>query len=114
IVRDEIHVTAIESAYLADDGVGYVQLRVFSESSTDELREAIERLREQGMRGLILDLRNNPGGLLDQGVAAADLFLDRGKLVLETRSRVPSQNQRFNAVTRDQFGGMPLVVLIDA
>lgn len=114
IVRDEIHVTAIESAYLADDGVGYVQLRVFSESSTDELREAIERLREQGMRGLILDLRNNPGGLLDQGVAAADLFLDRGKLVLETRSRVPSQNQRFNAVTRDQFEGMPLVVLIDA
>lgn len=112
IVRDEIHVASVPTAYMLDDRVGYVELTVFSESSTQELRQAIDRLRAQGMRGLILDLRNNPGGLLDQGISVADLFLDRGKLISETRSRVASQNQKYRAVDEDHYPGMPIVVLV--
>lgn len=114
IVRDEIHITAIESSYMMEDSVGYVELRVFSENSTEELRDAIRDLRRQGMKGLVLDLRRNPGGLLDQGVAASDLFLNRGELILETRSRVPSQNYKFTAMNGDQFPNMPIVVLMSS
>jgi carboxyl-terminal processing protease len=112
ITREAIHISPIPSAYVLDGGVGYIDLTVFSESSTDSLRAAITRLRGEGARGVILDLRNNPGGLLEQGSAVADLFLPRGKLIVETKSRVQDQNQRAIAVTDDQFPGLPVVVLV--
>lgn len=112
IVRDEIHVKAVPAVYMLDDVVGYVELRLFSETSTRELREAIETLRGQGMQRLVLDLRRNPGGLLDQGIAVSDLFLGRGQLVSETRSRISTQNQRFEAVDADHFPGLPIVTLV--
>jgi carboxyl-terminal processing protease len=112
IVREEIHINAVSSAFMLPDGVGYVDMRTFSETSTTELREAIERLRGEGARGLIVDLRLNPGGLLDQGIAVADLFLERGQLVSEIKSRVANQNQRFAARDREQFPGLPVVVLV--
>lgn len=113
IVRDEIKVSPLGAAYLVDRRVGYVELQRFSESSTDSLRAAIDRLRRQGMRGLILDLRRNPGGLLEQGVAVSDLFLGRGQTVVETRSRIAMQNQKYTATEGDQYPGMPIVVLVD-
>jgi carboxyl-terminal processing protease len=113
IVREEIHIQAVPSAYMMPGDVGYVEMVSFSESSTSELREAVRRLRGEGARGLILDLRRNPGGLLDQGVSVADLFLDRGQTVVETKGRVANQNQRASARSGDQFEGMPVVVLVD-
>ncbi|HEX7091639.1 MAG TPA: S41 family peptidase [Longimicrobiales bacterium] len=113
IVRDEIRVPSVPSAYMLDDRVGYVELRVFSETSAQDLKEAIDGLRAKGMKGLVLDLRQNPGGLLDQGVAVSDLFLEEGRAVVETRSRIPSQNQDFVATSRDEYPGMPIVVLVD-
>lgn len=112
IVRDEIHVKSVPAAYLLDGGIGYVELSMFSESSTDEVRTAINDLKRQGMKGLILDLRSNPGGLLDAGVTVSDLFLDRGQLVVETRSRVVGQNMRSTAEDPDQFPGLPVTVLV--
>ncbi len=112
IVRDEIHILAVPTKYMVSPSVGYVEMNVFSESSTDELRQAIQELRQQGARGMILDMRLNSGGLLDQGVSVSDLFLDRGDLVVETRSRVRNQNQKLNAVDGDEFPGMPVVVLV--
>lgn len=112
IVRDEIHVNSVRTSYLMDGGVGYVELRVFSESTTDELRKAINDLRAQGMRGLIIDVRGNPGGLLDQAISASDLFLERGKTVSELRGRVKGMNQKFLAVTDDQYPDLPIAVLI--
>jgi carboxyl-terminal processing protease len=112
IVREEIHIQAVPSAYMMDGNVGYVEMVSFSESSTTELREAIQRLRADGARGVILDLRNNPGGLLDQGVSVADLFLERGQTVVETKGRATNQNQRAAARTSDQFPGLPIVVLV--
>jgi carboxyl-terminal processing protease len=112
IVREEIHIQAVPSAYMMDGNVGYVELVSFSESSTDELRQAIQRLRTEGARGVILDLRRNPGGLLEQGVAVSDLFLTRGQVVSETKGRAANQNHRMLARTADQFPGLPLVVLV--
>jgi carboxyl-terminal processing protease len=112
IVREEIHLQAVPASYILDGGVGYVELISFSESSTTELREAIRELRSQGARGLILDLRGNPGGLLDQGVSVADLFLERGQTVVETKGRAANQNQRAVARTADQFPGLPVVILV--
>jgi carboxyl-terminal processing protease len=97
---------------MMDGNVGYLELISFSESSTSELRDAIRRLVSEGARGVILDLRGNPGGLLDQGVAVADLFLDRGKTVVETKGRAANQNQRAVARSADQFPGLPVVVLV--
>jgi carboxyl-terminal processing protease len=76
---------------------------LFSETSTNELRAAISELRSNGMRGLILDLRTNPGGLLDQGVSVSDLFLNPGQEIVETRARNPRDNVTFRASQPEVF-----------
>jgi len=113
IVREEIHIQAVPSAYMMPGNVGYVEMVSFSESSTTELQQAIQKLRSEGARGVILDLRRNPGGLLEQGVSVSELFLQRGQTVVETKGRASNQNQRAVARTGDQFPGLPLVVLVE-
>jgi carboxyl-terminal processing protease len=103
----------VPHAYMLDGNIGFVNLSVFSETATTEVRAAVDRLREEGMRGLILDLRQNPGGLLEQGVTISDLFLDRGAPVAEIRSRDPRQQQRFRASRPEQYADLPIVVLVD-
>ena len=92
-------------------GVGYIQLTGFQKSSTDELDRAISRLKRQGMRYLVLDLRGNPGGLLNVSVEIADRFLDQG-VIVSTRGRAPGQTQVYRAEP-DKPYTMPLAVLID-
>jgi carboxyl-terminal processing protease len=112
IVRDEIHIKSVPTAYMLEQGIGFLELQVFSESSTDEVRAALEKLVEQGAKGVILDVRDNSGGLLEQGVSISDLFLQRGDMVVETRGRVAGQNQKLVATSRDAFPGLPIVVLV--
>ena len=112
IQREEIHVRSVPYAYLAAPGVGYVDLTVFAQTSSQELRAAIDRLKAQGARKLVLDLRGNPGGLLDQGVAVSDLFLRRGQSIVETRARDPRESETFRATT-DEAYDLPMVVLVD-
>ena len=114
MVRREIHVRSVPYSYLMPGGVGYVDLTVFAQTSTAEVRDAVTRLRAQGMRALVLDLRGNPGGLLDEGVSVADLFLPAGKTIVETHARDPRENESFRAQTDEQFAGLPMVVLVDA
>ena len=113
ITRQEIHVRSVPAAYLAAPGVAYVDLTIFSQSSAAELRAAIDSLRQRGARKLVRDLRGNPGGLLDQGVAVSDLFLRRGQAIVETRSRDPLESETYRATTDDAYD-MPVVVLVDA
>ena len=81
-------------------------------TAATELRSEVTRLRQQGARRLILDLRRNPGGLLEEGSQVADLFLPKDALIVETRSRVAGQNQKLLAVNPDEFPNMPIVVLV--
>ncbi len=98
----------------AEGDVAYVRLTTFNEQTSSALRDKIEELNKGNakMRGLVLDLRNNPGGLLDQAVAVADAFLDKGEIV-STRGRRADSIQRFNARPGDLLNNLPMVVLIN-
>ncbi len=113
LTREVIHLKAVPFATLLDDGIGYVPLLTFRETSAEEVRAAVDSLRDEGMTGLILDLRGNPGGLLDQGIGVTDLFVDAGASIVETRGRAADQNDLFRAGRPDRYPGLPVVTLVD-
>jgi len=113
ITRDVITVQSVRSRL--EDDVGYVRLTAFNEQTSPGLEQAVNRLSEQAegsLKGYVLDLRNNPGGLLDQAIAVSDAFLNAGEIV-STRGRHPDDAQRYNAREGDLASGLPLVVLIN-
>ena len=113
LTRARIHARSVRTAMMADDHVGYVELNPFSEESADELQRAIDSLKGAGMRSLILDLRNNPGGLLPEGIAVAELFLSPGQEVVETRGRAPGSSQHFVDHDQERYPDLPVVVLVN-
>jgi len=99
---------------LGDNKIGYVHLVQFGEKTSDDLEVALRKLKSQGMQGLILDLRWNPGGLLEQAVDVCEKFLPRGQLVVSTEGRNPAQNSIRKAMGRgDELKNMPIVVLVN-
>ncbi|MBQ3695459.1 MAG: S41 family peptidase [Alphaproteobacteria bacterium] len=111
--RDIIKVDPVK--FEAKGNVGYLRVLTFSEKTTSELHRAIKELKEKigaNLIGFVLDIRNNPGGLLDQAVGVADTFLAQGEIV-STRSRKPEETLRFSAKTGDMIDGLPLVVMIN-
>ena len=112
ITRARIHVNFVEGQSLVAPGVGYVQLTSVSREAPQELKAAIDALRADGAKSLILDLRANPGGILEQGVAIADLFLDQGEVVVEMKGRARGATQTFAAETAEPWADMPMVVLV--
>ena len=99
---------------LGDNKIGYIRLVQFGEKTSTELEAALKKLKEQGMQALVLDLRGNPGGLLDQAVEVCEKFLARGSLIVTTEGRNPSQNSVRKARGRgDELNGMPMVVLVN-
>ena len=113
ITRDIITVKSVRSRL--EDDVGYLRVTAFNEQTSPGLEDAITRLSEQAdgsLKGYVLDLRNNPGGLLDQAIAVSDAFLDHGEIV-STRGRHPDDAQRYNAREGDLAAGLPIVVLIN-
>jgi carboxyl-terminal processing protease len=96
------------------DGVGYVDLTVFSTDAAVDLARATDSLRTAGARSLVLDLRGNPGGLLDQGIGVADLFLDAGQPIVATKGRTADENRAYPDHAAQRWNGMPLVVLTDS
>ncbi|MGC1357276.1 MAG: S41 family peptidase [Xanthobacteraceae bacterium] len=115
IVRDVIRVKSVRSHSEGED-VGYIRVTQFNEQTTDGLKKAISDLTNQlgaeKVKGFVLDLRNNPGGLLDQAISVSDAFLDKGEIV-STRGRNAEETQRFNARPGDLTKGKPLIVLIN-
>jgi carboxyl-terminal processing protease len=114
IVRDIIRVKSVRSEPMQD--VGYIRITQFNEQTSDGLKKAISDLQSQiaqdQLKGYVLDLRNNPGGLLDQAISVADAFLERGEIV-STRGRDPEETQRFSAHPGDLSKGKPVIVLIN-
>ncbi len=114
IKRDIIKVNPVK--FEAKGEIGYLRISTFSDHTGDKLKEAIQKLTkeigENKLKGFVLDLRNNPGGLLDEAVAVSDLFLTQGEIV-STRSRKPEETVRFSAKAGDETNDLPLVVLIN-
>ena len=99
---------------LLDNKIGYVRLTQFGEHTSDELDVALRKLKEQGMEALIMDLRGNPGGLLDQAVEVCEKFLPRGQLVVSTEGRNPAKSTVRNVTGRNgEYRDLPLVVLVN-
>jgi carboxyl-terminal processing protease len=112
IIRDEIPRASIEHAFLIQPGVGYIRIASFNETTSQELRDKLRELNPASLKGLILDLRNNPGGLLAEGVNVTDMFLQKGQLIVSHRGRA-SREKRYVATHGNRGYDFPLVVLIN-
>lgn len=116
LTRDIIQVKSVKFKTL-DDGYGYVRIAQFQEKTADDLQKALESLKEANkgkLSGLVLDLRNDPGGLLDQAVRVAENFLDEGKLIVYTEGREKDSQMRFTSRKGDKQPNFPIVVLINS
>jgi len=110
--RALIHVPAVPYALMLDGNVGYLPLQTFNETASEELTLSVERLRKEGARSLILDLRDNPGGILDQALSVTDLFLSEGQEIASVRAR-QGKEQRFIAQQRLRITDLPMIVLVN-
>jgi carboxyl-terminal processing protease len=112
ITRELVKIESVISRKL-DDGVGYVRIVEFSAKTADDLSGALRTLAKDGASSLVIDLRNNPGGLLSAAVETSSLFLAEGKLIVYTQGRKPESRQDFTAGAKAQYGSLPLVLLVN-
>ncbi|MGH7566805.1 MAG: S41 family peptidase [Gemmatimonadota bacterium] len=113
IERRPISLASVPYAFMLQEGIGYVRFTQFSEHGRDEIREAVRKLEKEGMRSLVFDLRDNPGGLLDQAIEVTDLFLPRGAEIVATRGRMSESDRVYNARDNDDFSVHPMIVLVN-
>jgi carboxyl-terminal processing protease len=113
LTRAQIHIRSVPAGNMFDGGVGYISLNPVSETSAGELRQEITAMKRKGMKSLILDLRYNPGGLLDQGVEVSDLFLDTKQEIVSTRGRARGATKQFFDDARQNWPELPIVVLVN-
>jgi len=113
IIREQIRVQSVKNQQL-EPGIEYIRLRQFQEQTSGDLESALEKYTKDGkIHGLILDLRNNPGGLLTSSVEVTEKFIDSGRLVVYTEGRVRNQNMRFQANSKRIYADFPMVVLVN-
>jgi len=113
VVRDEVNITTVRAAFMIDKETGYVKLDQFTETSDRELGDALQKLNSNGMKRLVFDLRENPGGALDQAIRIANRFLPRGDMIVYTRGRVPNANQNYVATEQSEYTHLPIVTLVN-
>ncbi|MCK9329634.1 MAG: S41 family peptidase [Candidatus Cloacimonetes bacterium] len=113
IIRDIIKIKSIPYAFKLDNGVGYIRIRQFNANTTIELRQAIDDLENEGIKGLLIDLRFNPGGLLNEAVDTVNEFIGPDKLVVSTQGRLRETNREYFTRYNRMRSGYPVVVLIN-
>lgn len=113
IKRDTIPTASVPYCFMLNDTIGYVRLTRFSETTASEMNEAIHELKKDGMQEIVLDLRYNGGGLLNQAIAVSDMFLSAGLPIVSTKGRTSESNQSVFATKRTKLPNVPLVILID-
>ncbi len=112
ITRDKIPLYSVGASFMVNDEVAYVSITRFSATTHDELTKALSALEGQGMKKLVLDLRNNPGGYLDQAFKISSMFLEKGKKVVYTKSRIDSYNDEYVS-EGGRYSKVPLIVLVN-
>ena len=113
ITRSQIPITSILTAFMLDTQTGYIALSRFSRTTGQEMQTALQNLAQKGMQQLLLDLRSNSGGYLDQAVAVCDLFLPAGRTIVTTKGRAYGVDETFTATAAGNFDNLPLIILID-
>jgi carboxyl-terminal processing protease len=113
VQRDEITIPTVRAAFMLDRDTGYIRQQDFSETTDDEVGRALKSLTDQGMKKLVYDLRDNPGGPLDQAIRVANRFLQRGQKIVYTRGRVDNSNVDYLATEVSEYTDLPLVVLVN-
>ncbi len=113
IERADISVASVKDARMLEDGIGYLRVTQFNEPTADALQEKLDELSGQGMRALVLDLRNNPGGLLRSAIEVSQKFLPSRKVIVTTRGRTFGDDQVYRAGGRDRLVDLPMVVLVN-
>jgi carboxyl-terminal processing protease len=113
IERDEINIPTIQGALMIDEKTGYVRLRDFSETTNRDLGRALTELQAKGMKQLLLDIRDNPGGPLDQAIRVSNRFLPRGDMIVYTRGRVRNSDQDYRAADDPTLPDIPMVVMVN-
>jgi carboxyl-terminal processing protease len=113
VERAEVNIVTVRGAFMIDKETGYIKLGDFSETSDTEVGAALKKLTESGMKRLVFDLRDNPGGPLDQAIKIANRFLPRGDMIVYTRGRVPNSDQDYRASEDSEYTHLPMVVLVN-
>jgi len=113
IVRDIIKIDSVKEVKMLDDEIGYIRLVQFQEHSLEEFEEGLKELEDKGIQALVLDLRWNPGGLLTSAIGIADLFLEKGRLIVETRGRNKELEMQARATSHQILVDVPMVILIN-
>ncbi|MCX6542952.1 MAG: S41 family peptidase [Acidobacteria bacterium] len=111
VPRDEINIPTIPASFMIDETTGYIRLQDFAQQTDNDLTATLKALTEKGMKRLMLDLRLNPGGPLDQAIKVSSKFLQPGQMVVYTRGRVPNSDQDFRAADKSEYTAVPLIVL---
>lgn len=112
ITRDKIPLYSVDASFMINNDVGYARVTRFSATTYDEFAKALAEMKKQGMKKLVLDLRNNPGGYLDQAFKMASMFIERGKKIVYTKSRIPAFNDEYIS-EGGEYTNMPLIVLVN-
>jgi carboxyl-terminal processing protease len=112
VLRDEITIPSIPAEFMVDKDTGYIRLQDFAENTDRDLGRALSDLTDKGMKRLVLDLRGNPGGPLDQAIRVANRFLPKGDMIVYTRGRVPNSDQDFHATEESDYTKLPVVMLV--
>jgi carboxyl-terminal processing protease len=113
IIRDKIPLYSVDAKFMLDDGIGYMEINRFASTTYQEFMDGLREMRGKGMKKLILDLRNNPGGYLEQSFRLANEFLKRGQKIVYTRGRRPDFNEDYDATGTGEFQDLPIIILVN-
>ena len=113
VPRDEVRMPTIHAAVMLDAQTGYIRLQDFGESTDQELGRSLRDLTQKGMKRLVLDLRENPGGALDQAIKVSNRFLPKGDLIVYTRGRAPNSDQDYHATENSDYLTIPMITMVN-
>jgi len=111
LTRDEVYIPTVPAYFMIDQTTGYIRMQDFGENTDRDVKHALRELAGKGMRRLVFDVRNNPGGPLDQAIKVSNEFLPKGNMIVYTRGRVQNSDQDYRAELESEFTEMPIVLL---